>query len=287
MIKYGCHTFLWVDEWSLEKGRSAIAAACEVGFDFIEISLMRPDEFDPAENKKLLASAGLEATTSLVLPEWAHLPEQPEKARKYLVGVLDKVEALGASYLCGCIAFALGKFTGAPASKAERQVVIDTLGEVALEAKKRGIQLGMEVVNRYESHLYNTLADARETILAIGADNLKVHVDTYHMNIEEDGFYKPLVACADVLGYVHMSENHRGLLGTGTVNWDEVFRGLADAHYAGPLVVKCFAAVSPGLASAIKLWRPPSQPSHVLAVEGLKFLREKAERYGLGKDLNR
>jgi D-psicose/D-tagatose/L-ribulose 3-epimerase len=284
MIKYGSHTFLWIDEWTLEKGQSAITGARDAGFDFIEISLMRPDEFDPAANRKMLADAGLEATASLVLPDWAHLPEQPQKAKHYLVAALDKVEALGASYLCGCIAFALGKFTGAPPSRAERQVVIDTLGEVAREAKKRGINLGMEVVNRYESHLYNTLIDARETILAIGADNLKLHVDTYHMNIEENGFYRPLVACADVLGYVHMSENHRGLLGTGTVNWDEIFRGLVDARYSGPLVVKSFAAVNPGLAAAIKLWRPPNQPPRVLATEGLKFLREKAERFGLGKE---
>jgi D-psicose/D-tagatose/L-ribulose 3-epimerase len=170
----------------------------------------------------------------------------------------------------------LGKFTG------ERQVVIDTLGEVAEEAKKRGITLGIEVVNRYESHLYNTLADLRETILAIGADNIVIHADTYHMNIEEEGLYRPLVECADVLGYMHMSENHRGLLGSGTVNWDEVFRGLADANYKGPLVVKSFPAINPDLAAAIKLWRPPTQSSEFLASEGLKFLREHARKYGLG-----
>ncbi len=161
-------------------------------------------------------------------------------------------------------------------------MVIDTLGEVAEEARKRGITLGIEVVNRYESNLYNTLADTREAILAIGADNIKIHADTYHMLYEEEGLYKPLVDCADVLGYMHMSENHRGLLGSGTVNWDEVFRGLADAHYKGPMVVKSFPAVNPDLAAAIKLWRPPAQSSEFLAREGLKFLREHAEKYGFG-----
>lgn len=283
MPKYGAHTFLWIDEWTTEKGNKAIAATGEVGFDFIEISLLRPEAFDPAAHKKRLSDAGLEATASLVLPEWAHMPEEPEKAKQFLITALDKLEAVGGTYLCGCIAFSLGKFTGRPATDVERQTVIDTLGEVALEAKKRGIQLGIEVVNRYESHLYNTLADARETILAIGADNVVVHADTYHMNIEEEGFYKPLVECADVLGYMHMSENHRGLLGTGTVNWDEVFRGLLDANYKGPLVVKSFPAINPDLAAAIKLWRPPNQASEFLAREGLKFLRECAEKYGLGR----
>ncbi len=275
MPKYGAHTFLWIDEWTTHKGNQAIAATAELGFDFIEISLLRPDRFDAAAHKRALADAGLEATGSLVLPESAHMPEEPEKAKQFLGSALEKLEAVGGTYLGGCIAFALGKFTG------ERQMVIDTLGEVALEAKERGIRLGIEVVNRYESHLFNSLVDARETILAVGADNVVIHADTYHMNIEEEGLYRPIVDCADVLGYMHMSENHRGQLGTGTVDWDEVFRGLVDASYKGPLVVKCFPAINPDLAAAIKLWRPPKQSSEFLAKEGLRFLKEHAEKYGL------
>jgi D-psicose/D-tagatose/L-ribulose 3-epimerase len=281
MPKYGAHAFLWVDEWTTEKGNQAIAAAGDLGFDFIEIPLLRPEEFNPAAHKKALRAARLEMTASLVLPEWAHMPEEPEKAKQFLITALDKLEAAGGTYLCGCIAFALGKFTGVPPTKNERQTVTDTLGEVALEAKKRGIRLGFEVVNRYETYMYNSLADARETILAIGADNLDLHADTYHMNIEEEGFYKPLVESADVLGYMHMSESHRGLVGTGTVNWSEVFRGLVDAHYTGPLVLESFAAINPDLVAATKLWRLPEQTSSVMAREGLRFLQKRAMQYGL------
>jgi len=275
MPKYGAHTFLWIDEWTTEKGKGAIDATAKLGFDFIEISLMKPEGFDVSANKKALNDAGIEATGSLVLPEWAHMPEQPEKAKQFLFTALQKIEAVGGTYLGGCIAFALGKFTG------DRNAVVNTLGEVAEEAKKRGITLGIEVVNRYESNLFNTFADTRKTILAVGADNIKIHGDTYHMLYEEEGFYKPLVENADVLGYMHMSENHRGLLGSGTVNWNDVFRGLVDAHYNGPMVVKSFPAVNPDLAAAIKLWRPPTQSSEFLAREGLKFLKEYSEKYGL------
>jgi len=275
MPKYGAHTFLWIDEWTTEKGKGAIDATAKLGFDFIEISLMKPEGFDVSANKKALNDAGIEATGSLVLPEWAHMPEQPEKAKQFLFTALQKIEAVGGTYLGGCIAFALGKFTG------DRNAVVNTLGEVAEEAKKRGITLGIEVVNRYESNLFNTFADTRKTILAVGADNIKIHGDTYHMLYEEEGFYKPLVENADVLGYMHMSENHRGLLGSGTVNWNDVFRGLVDAHYNGPMVVKSFPAVNPDLAAVIKLWRPPTQSSEFLAREGLKFLKEYSEKYGL------
>jgi len=281
MLKYGTHTFVWIDEWTTEKGNQAIRSAAEVGFDFIEVSLANPEAFDPSAFRTSLQVTGMDVTVSLVLPDWAHMPEHPHEARQYLMTALDKTEALGSKYLCGCIAFALGRFTGSPATREERQVVIDTLGEVAEEASTRGICLGLEVVNRYESHLYNTLGEARETLAAVGANNLKLHVDTCHMIFEENGLYRPLVDCAEWLGYVHLSENHRGRLGTGTVNWDDVFRGLAHARYTGPLVVKCFAAVNPALAGAIKLWRPPQEPPQVLASEGLKFIRSYADRYGL------
>lgn len=279
MPKYGAHAFVWVDEWTTEKGNHAIVEAGKQGLDFIEIPLLKPHEFDAAAHKQALAQAGIYATASLVLPKDAHMPDQPKRAKEFLISALDKLEAIGGNYLCGCIAYSLGTFTGAPPTQEERQTVIEVLGEVAAEANKRGVTLGLEVVNRYEGYLYNSLADARATIKAIGADNLQLHADTYHMNIEEEGFYKPLVECADVLGYIHMSESHRGLLGTGTVNWDEVFRGLADGHYQGPLVLESFAAINPDLIAATCLWRPPKYGSDVLASQGLTFLKEKARAY--------
>jgi D-psicose/D-tagatose/L-ribulose 3-epimerase len=101
------------------------------------------------------------------------------------------------------------------------------------------------------------------------------------MNIEEEGFYQPLVDSADVLGYMHMSESHRGLVGSGTVNWDDVFHGLADGNYKGPLVLESFAAINPDLQTATKLWRPPNQPSDVLASAGLGVLKQYAYKYNL------
>jgi len=175
----------------------------------------------------------------------------------------------------------LGYFTNEPPTTAERETVIEAMGIVATEAKKRGITLGFEVCNRYETYLYNSLDSARETIKAIGADNIELHADTYHVNIEEEGYYQCLVDCADVLGYIHMSESHRGLVGSGTIDWNEVFRGLKDAKYQGPLVLESFAAINPDLIAATKLWRPPNQSSEVLAGEGLAYLKAKAHEYGL------
>ncbi len=281
MPRYGAHAFLWIGEWTTELGNRAIDQAARLGFDFVEIPLLKPQAFDVANHKRVLRDAGIGATASLVLPPDAHMPEEPARAKQFLVEALNQLEVLGGTYLCGCIAYHLGRLTGKPPTPIERQRVVETLAEVADEAGRRGMTLGFEVCNRYETYLYNTLADGREAIEAIGAANVELHADTYHMNIEEEGFYRPLVESASVLGYVHMSESHRGLVGTGTVDWDQVFRGLVDAGYRGPLVLESFAAINPDLAAATCLWRPAKQAPDVLAAEGLAFLRAGAERAGL------
>lgn len=284
MVKIGSHAFVWVPDWTTESGNYVISEAAKVGFDFLEIPLLKPAEFDAAAHKKAIKDAGIEVVASLVLPRDAHMPDEPEKAKAFLFSALDKLEAVGGTYLCGCIGYAHGYLTGEPPKDSERQVVIETLAKVADEAQKRGMSLGLECCNRYETYLYNTLEDAQDTVNAIramGYPNIEVHADTYQMTIEEEGFYKPIVACSETLGYIHMSESHRGLVGTGTVNWDQVFRGLVDASYEGPLALESFAAINQDLIAATCLWRPPNGTADELAAGGLAFLREKAEHYGL------
>jgi D-psicose/D-tagatose/L-ribulose 3-epimerase len=281
MPRFGAHAFLWIDNWTGDKGDQAINYAASGGFDFIEIPLLRPGDFDASRHKQVLRDAGIGVTGSVVLPAGAHMPEHPEQAMAFLTAAMDKLEAVGGTYLCGCIAYHLGRLTGLPPTMTERSVVVEVLGRAAIEARRRGITLGLEVCNRYETYLYNTLADGCEAIRAIGADNIQLHADTYHMNIEEEGFYNPLVEAADMLGYIHMSESHRGLVGSGTVDWDDVFRGLAKSGYTGPLVLESFAAINPELAAATCLWRSPRHAPGVMATQGLKFLRDGAARAGL------
>jgi D-psicose/D-tagatose/L-ribulose 3-epimerase len=281
LIKFGTHAFVFIGDWQTESGNHAIKQASKYGFDFIEIPLLKPEVFDAASHKRALKRAGIYATASLVLPKDAHMPKKPKKAKAFLIAALDKAEAMGSHYLGGCIAYHLGELTGKPPTKEELETVIETLKEVAAEAKKRDITLALEACNRYETYMYNTLEDTRKAILAVGADNLKLHADTYHMNIEEEGFYNPIINTADVLDYVHMSESHRGLVGSGTVNWEQIWKALKKIKFQGHLVLESFAAINPDLAAATCLWRPPNQGPDVLAREGIKFLKDGAKKVKL------
>jgi D-psicose/D-tagatose/L-ribulose 3-epimerase len=281
MPKFGCHAFVWVGEWNTDSGNYAIGQVGRTGFDYIEMPLLKPAEFDAASHRAALDRAGIRGTCSLALPKEVHMPFYPDAARTFLYEALAKVEAVGSEYLGGCIAYHLGTVTGKPPTDDERATVVQVLRDVAGEAARRGITILLEPCNRYETYLYNTLADVRETILAVGAPNLKLHADTYHMNIEEEGFYDPIVNARDVLHYIHMSESHRGLVGSGNVHWDEIWRALAEIQFDGFLVLESFAAVNPDLQAATCLWRPPNQPAAVLANDGNTFLRNGAAKAGL------
>ena len=123
MAKFGAHSFLWIDQWTTEKGNYAINAAAEMGFDYVELHLLQPFEFEGEIHKKVLRDAGIEAVASLGLPEELHMPENPECAKKFLYKALQKLQDAGSTYLCGCIAYTIGKFSGQPPIKAERQIV--------------------------------------------------------------------------------------------------------------------------------------------------------------------
>lgn len=279
MIKIGSHAFVWVGEWTTESGNYAIEQCGKIGFDLIEIPLLKPDEFDVKSHRAALDQAGIDATCSLALPASLHLPFYPDAAKAFLIKALDKVQELGCHYLGGCTPYSLGTLTGKPPTTAERQTVIDVMKEVCAEAAKRDITVALEPCNRYETYMYNSLADARDAILAVGASNFKLHADTYHMNIEEERFDTAFINAADVIGYVHMSESHRGQVGKGTVKWDEVWQGLADAKFSGYLVLESFAAINPDLTAATCLWRPPLQSSDEIARGGYEFLKAGVAQY--------
>lgn len=250
MPTFGAHAFIWVGDWTTESGGQAIAAAGRSGVDAIKIPMLRPDRFDAPRHKAELEEAGLTAICSLVLPPDAHMPEQPERAGEFLRLAIDAVVAVGSHFLGGVLYGNLGTLTGAPPTAAERATCARLLREVAAYAADQGVTLGLDPVNRDETYLYNTIADTPGLIDEIGAGNVTIHADTYHMNGEEPGFRGPIVQSGQRLGCIHPSVSNRGVPGQGNVHCDEVVAGRAASGYDGPLVLESFAAINPDLAGA-------------------------------------
>ncbi|MER8955582.1 sugar phosphate isomerase/epimerase, partial [Mesorhizobium sp. M0833] len=215
MHGFGVHTSMWTMNWDRAGAEKAIAASVKYGMDFIEIALLNAPAVDAAHTRALLEKHNLPAVCSLGLPERAWASVRPDAAIEHLEVAIDKTAEMGALALSGVIFGGIGERTGLPPTEKEYDNIAHVLTVAAKHAKIRGIELGIEAVNRYENHLINTGAQAVWMLEKVGADNIFVHLDTYHMNIEEKGAANGILAARDHLKYIHLSESDRGTPGTG------------------------------------------------------------------------
>jgi len=284
--KIGVHALVWVGGWSEAESERAIAATAACGYDLIEVPLLDPRTVDPEVTARQLESHGIGATASLGLSFDTDIsstdPEAVARGEALLNDALSVARDMGANYLGGVLFSALNKFP-APATTEGRRNSMEVLARLAEKAKASGITLGLEAVNRYESNLINTGAQAMEFIKESGADNIKVHLDSYHMNIEEGDLAAAIKSCGDMLGYFHVGESHRGYLGTGTIDFQAIFRNLADIGYEGTITFESFssAVVDPKLSTALAVWRNLWSDGEDLATHARKFM--EAELYAATK----
>jgi D-psicose/D-tagatose/L-ribulose 3-epimerase len=231
------------------------------GFDLIEIPLSLPVSESAAaitraalrENNMAVSCAfGLRLDNDISNSDTAIAA----KGEADLYEALDVTAMLGATHLTGLTYAAIAKYETAPTAEG-RLNCIETLRRICKYASARNIVVGLEVVNKYESNLLNTAAAAVALVREAGVDNLVVHLDTYHMNIEERDFWSPIAESIGNLGYVHVGESHRGYLGTGNVDFATFFKALAWFGYKGPITFEAFSAARPpgALTGTLAVWR--------------------------------
>ncbi len=277
----GMHASLWAAEWTREAAEIAIPEAAEHKLSCIEFPLLVPEGVDAPHSKKLFEKYGVEPTCSLCLPEDKMAAEKPEAAEAFVKKALDKASEVGSKFLGGVTFGALGYKSGKPPTQREYDNIVKALKPVAQHARKLGITLGIEPCNRYETHLLNTSTQALKMLEMIDEPNVTIHFDTYHMNVEEKGIGHGLRTTAGKCSYIHMSESDRGVPGTGTIDWNDVFRALADIKFKGRLVVESFVALPPEIAGALCVWRPVAKDRQELLAKGVPFLRGLAKAHGL------
>ena len=281
MQGFGVHTSMWTMSWDKEGCEHAVAKAQSYNMDFLEIALLDPPSVDAEHSRKTLEAAGMRAVCSLGLPEAVWASRNPDGAITFLKMALDKTAAIGAEALSGVVYGGIGERTGVPPTDAELDNVTRTLSAAAAHAKSLGLLFGIEPVNRYETHLLNTGWQAVEMIKRIGAENMFVHLDTYHMNIEEKGAAQAILDAQEYLRYIHLSESDRGTPGMGTVDWGEIFVALRAINFSGGLAMESFVNMPPEIAFGLSVWRPVASGEAEVMEKGLPFLRNKAEQYGL------
>ena len=169
---------------------------------------------------------------------------------------MDATAFIGGKVVCGVIASAWQKYLVPPTDAGYRNAV-SGIREVAKEARGKGVTIAVEVVNRFESNLFNTAAQAIRFVDAVGEDNVGIHLDTFHMHIEEPDAAAAIRACGPRLRYFHVNENHRGYLDAGSIDFAPVFRALVTAKYGGVIAFEAFSSstCSPSVAGKAAVWR--------------------------------
>jgi len=279
MPTFGTTILSFIPCWSADGGRFAIEKTSEYGFDMMEIILPASLDFDPKTVKKQLQEKQISGRCTLNLPADCHIPFYPEKATAIIKAALDKVADMDGDFLGGVLHSAIAQFTGQPCTKEERIIVRQVFTEVAAYARERGITIAPEPVNRYESYVFTAAGEVLEMIDSIGTDNIGLHLDTFHMNIEERNFYDPVINAGNRLKHIHITESDRGMTGEGNVHWDDLFRGLAEINYQGPLVLENFSSQMIELVGPTSLWRPSLYNSEDLAKGSLAFMRKMVDKW--------
>lgn len=276
--KLGVHALCWVGGWGEAEARTAIEGTARVGYDLIEIPALDPDRIDAALTARLLEEYGLAATISLGLGADTDLssgdPNKMARGEALLMKVVSIARDIGATHICGILYSALMKYSE-PATPEGLKASVDVLRRVCAQADKSGITVGMEVVNRYETNIANTAAQGVALCDMIDAPNVKVHLDTYHMHIEEADAARAIVETGSRLGYFHLGECHRGYLGSGSIEFSPIFRALAQIGYGGPLVFESFSSevVDPKLSRILGIWRNLWTDGEDLIGHALDFTR--------------
>ena len=283
MNPLGVHALVFVSGWSQKEAARAIDRAQAAGYRYLEIPLIDPRAIDVGQTRKALESAGITPVTSLGLGMETDIssddPAAVARGEALLNDALSVARDVGSTMLSGVLYSALGKYQKA-STEIGRWNCMQALRRLAERAAASGMTIGLEPVNRYESNLINTGEDALGMIEAIGAANMVVHLDSYHMNIEE-GAPGPLIErLGDRLGYVHVNESHRGYLGTGSIDFSALFQALADHGYDGVITFEAFAAGigDPELNAELAVWRPLWDDPDDLARHARDFMATGMER---------
>ena len=248
------------------------------GFDGVEIPVLGQPPGELAKLRKAAEGLGLECTAvTFVTPDTNPIDPNPDiraKAVPNLKQRIDECRAIGSDLLGGGIYQAHKYFADRPATEEEWAWSAAYLREAGEYAAEQGVQLGLEFLNRFEVYLINTAADAARMVRDVGLDNVGVLYDTHHANIEDPDPGQALASIRGELRHVHLSESHRGTLGTGQGDWDGNFAALDAVDYSGWLVVEAFGTRDPTIVTAANVWRNAFESEEQLAEDAVRFIRD-------------
>ncbi len=249
------------------------------GFDSVEIAVDDPAGFDPHFVKRKLDEAGLVcgSVCGCFGPD-RDLRGDAKAQRnglRYIKQCLDHAVALKSPSYIGPVYSAVGRVGGAEPAEYRKQwkTVVKNLRKACQYAEKKGKLICMEPLNRFESDFINTVDQGLKMIKDVRSRALKLHYDTFHMNIEEKSQADAIKRAGRHLGHIHACGCDRGTPGNDHIDWKGIARALKAVKYNKDVVIESFTRDVIVIATAAAIWRKIEPTRQEIATTGLKFLK--------------
>jgi D-psicose/D-tagatose/L-ribulose 3-epimerase len=279
-MKFGINTFLFQSPFTTES-IALFSKFKKWGFDSVEIALEDVSHVHPPTIRKALDENGLNCGSmcGAMGPgrDLRGSREEQRTALEYIKSVLDVMAEVGCPVLAGPLYSTVGRAEPTEEKEYKRQweIVVRHLQTLSQYAKQRNIKLAIEPLNRYETNFINTCEQALNMIADVNSDALTVHLDTYHMNIEEKDSARAVLDAGSKLGHFHACGSDRGTPGNDHINWDKIIFALKQVKYEGSVVIESFTTDVKVIAKAASIWRKFEPSQEDIAIKGLEFLHSR------------
>jgi D-psicose/D-tagatose/L-ribulose 3-epimerase len=278
-MRIGINTFLFTSPFTNESTK-LFAQFKRWGFDTVELPIEDPSHIDPAHVKRELDKHKLVcgSVCACMGPDrdLRGTPENQQTGLDYMTKLIDQMVVLDCPCLIGPVYSAVGRADAVPPDEYKQQwdTVVTHLKTLSKYAEDRGRKICLEPLNRFETDFINTCDQALKMVKAVASPALKLHLDTFHMNIEEKNQAKAIRKAGKLLGHFHACGSDRGTPGNDHIDWKPIAKALKDIKYKGDVVIESFTTDVKVIARAAAIWRRIEPTTNEIAVKGLKFLRK-------------
>lgn len=279
MRSIGVNTWVWTSPLTDASLPDLLRHVAALGFDAVELPLEDPADLGADVVRAALDETGLAPYVVGAMAPGRDLvattPATVAATQDYLRACIDLAAVIGAPAVCGPFSARTGRvwrMTPDERTATEKEWR-ESLAPVVEHAAERGVRIGIEPLNRYETSLVNTVDQALEALDGLLGPSLGLALDTYHLNIEERSSAEAVRRAGDHLVHVQVCGSDRGAPGGDQTDWPALLDALDDVGYDGPLVIESFTPDNAAIAVAASIWRPLADSPDALAGEGLAFLR--------------
>ncbi len=282
-MKFGINTLLYAGTFT-DQHTDLFKKFNSMGFDGVEIALEKEGDIDYKVTLDKLKENNLQCCSicGLFGPDRdirGPNEEYVQNGIEYIKMCLDACQKLECELFVGPAYSSVGRANMESEKDRQKQwdTAVESFRQITDYAQKKGVIVAIEPLNRFETDFINICKDAIKMVKDVDSDMLKIHLDTFHMNIEEKSSKQAILDAGKLLYLLHASENDRGTPGTGQVRWDEVAQAIKRIGYDRYVVIESFTPEVKVIAKAASIWRPTEKDAFTLAEKGLKFLKELFE----------